>query len=167
MCSRSAVRRPRITKRLLSSINRGAVAQLGEHLLCNYSSLSAVLPSRAPGPKSAQLCAVKSGRLFGIRSPLTAFYHATRGLKFCGRRSSPRASRTGAVPTGIPKESCRGGAPATKGVGRPLRSSSRWSPSDLARPASQLPGAKMARWKAYSPVWLSKVRQQRAERKEP
>ena len=105
-------------------IDGGAVAQLGEHLLCNYSSLSAVLPNRAAGPKSAQLCAVKSGRLFGIRSPLTAFYHATRGLKFCGRRASPRASPTGAVRTGIPKESCRGGAPATKGVGRPLRSSS-------------------------------------------
>ena len=130
MCSRvanrcpSAVRRPRTTKPLFSSIDCGAVAQLGEHLLCNYSSLSAVLPNRAAGPKSAQLCAVKSGRLFGIRSLLTAFYHVTRGLKFCGRRSSPRASRTGAVRTGIPKESCRGGAPATKGVGRPLRSSS-------------------------------------------
>ena len=81
LCALGAPCDGRGSPRLLSSINRGAVAQLGEHLLCNYSSLSAVLPNRAAGPKSAQLCAVKSGRLFGIRSPLTASYHAATQSK--------------------------------------------------------------------------------------
>ena len=56
MCSRvvkrspSAVRRPRITKPLFSSIDCGAVAQLGEHLLCKQgvvgsSPISSTIPS--------------------------------------------------------------------------------------------------------------------------